>query len=63
VNETNNDFPMPLKAEGMPAHPDAVGFAGSDDEYLTMLRAYADWRGREETMREICVRPHLLKML
>ena len=60
----------PLKAEGQAAHPDAYGIGysnghkfGDDENYLNQLRAYAEWRGIEETKRESCSRPHLLELL
>ena len=61
---------VPLKAEGLAAHPDAYGIGysnghkfGEDENYLKQLRAYAQWRGIEETKRESCSRPHLLELL
>jgi predicted glutamine amidotransferase len=61
---------FPLKAEGMPAHPDGFGIGydsgekfGSDDNYLKQLQAYADWKGYEDTMKTMCSRPHLLSLL
>lgn len=61
---------LPLKAEGMAAHPDAygIGFSngdkfGGDARYLRQLQAYADWRGVEETRQEQCSRPWLLDQL
>lgn len=61
---------VPIKAEGMPAHPDAYGIGydngdkfGSDKYYLKQLKAYADWRGIEQTKKEFCSRPHLLDQL
>jgi len=60
----------PLKASGMAAHPDAYGIGysnghkfGCDDSYLAQLKAYAEWRGIEQTKAEICSRPHLLDEL
>jgi hypothetical protein len=61
---------VPLKAEGMAAHPDAygIGYAngdkfGGDERYLRQLQAYADWHGVEETKQELCSRPHVLEKL
>lgn len=61
---------VPLKAEGMAAHPDAYGIGydnghkfGDDERYLRQLQAYADWHGVEETKQEQCSRPWLLERL
>lgn len=61
---------LPIKAEGLAAHPDAYGIGycnghkfGNDDNYLRQLKAYAKWRGIEETKKEACERPHLLELL
>jgi hypothetical protein len=61
---------LPVKAEGMPAHPDAYGIGydngdkfGGDERYLKQLKAYAAWRGVEKTKQELCSRPHLLPLL
>jgi len=61
---------IPLKAEGKAAHPDAFGIGycngykfGSDKIYLKQLKAYAEWRGIDETKQEMCSRPWLLEKL
>lgn len=61
---------VPLKKEGEAAHPDAygIGFCNgnrfkSDEYFLRQLKAYAEWRGVEETKREHCSRPELLELL
>lgn len=61
---------LPLKAEGKAAHPDAYGIGydngfkfPTDKGFLNQLRAYASWRGVEETKQEMCSRPHLLDEL
>jgi hypothetical protein len=70
-----NKFPdgfglLPLKAEGMAAHPDGYGIGWgngyrfpTDKQYLEQLQAYADWHGVEATKQEQCERPHLLEKL
>jgi hypothetical protein len=67
MNEFGN---VPLKAEGMAAHPDAYGIGysngdkfGSDEHFLRQLQAYADWHGVEATKQELCSRPWLLEKL
>ena len=68
---TESPFGMlPWKAEGKATHPDAFGIGHSngykfpsDEYYLKQLKAYAAWRGIEETKKEICERPHLLDKL
>ena len=61
---------LPIKEEGKPAHPDAYGIGydngdkfGSDKNYLRQLKAYAEWRGIEETKNTMCSRPWLLDKL
>lgn len=60
---------VPLKSEGMAAHPDCFGigycngYKFTEEQYLKQLKAYAEWRGVEETKKEECSRPHLLKFL
>ena len=61
---------VPIKAEGRAAHPDAYGIGmgngykfGDDDRYFKQLRAYAEWRGIEQTKKESCERPWLLDRL
>ena len=53
----------PLKAEGMPVHPDTFCWNGTDEAYLLRLQAYADWRGIEETKRTECSKPEMLERL
>ncbi len=56
-----------LKVEGAPAHPDGYtlenGDELSDEWYLRQLKAYAEWRGMENTKQEMCERPYLLDEL
>ena len=61
---------VPLKTEGKAAHPDAYGIGydngdkfSSAERYLKQLKAYAAWRGVEQTKREMCSRPELLEQL
>lgn len=71
MNVNEQDFSLlPLKAEGKAAHPDAFGIGygngdkfGSDKQYLSQLKAYAEWNGVEQTKHELCSRPHLLGKL
>jgi len=52
-----------IKQQGAPCHPDDCRIDCDDDFYLEQLQAYAGWRGVEETKKEWCNRPHLLKEL
>ena len=60
---------IPLKEEDRPAHPDAYGIGYdsghkfSDEDYLRQLRAYAEWRGIEETKKTMCSKLDLLDQI
>lgn len=52
-----------IRKEGAPMHPDDIGSPLSDGQYIEQLKAYAGWRGVEETKKEGCVRGDFLNHL